>query len=143
MPNTLETVIAMLAATSIGAVWSSCSPDFGKKGVLDRFGQIEPKVLFCADGYTYNGKKFSSLERVKEILDTLKSVKRVVVTPFVQENPEIKEIKNAVLFEEYLEKNSSGITFVQLPFEHPVYIMYSSGTTGLPKCMVQSAGAFS
>ncbi len=138
MPNIYETVVAMLSATSLGAIWSSCSPDFGRKGVLDRFGQIEPKVLFTADGYYYNGKKYDSLERVREILKELPSIKRVVVVPFTGEKPDISGIPNAVFLDEYMEEGEE-IEFVQLPSDHPLYIMYSSGTTGLPKCMVQGA----
>ncbi len=138
MPNIYETVLAMLSATSLGAIWSSCSPDFGRKGVLDRFGQIEPKVLFTADGYYYNGKRYDSLERVREILKELPSIKRVVVVPFTQENPDISGIPNAVILDDYVEEGEE-VEFTQLPSDHPLYIMYSSGTTGLPKCMVQGA----
>jgi len=140
MPNMPETVVAMLAATSMGAVWSSCSPDFGIKGVLDRFGQIKPKVLFVADSYFFKGKRFDSLERVSEIIKELPSVERLVVVPYTVEKPEIKSLPNAVHYDEFKSGEAGEIEFEQLPFMHPLYIMYSSGTTGLPKCMVQCAG---
>ena len=138
MPNMSETIMAMLAATSLGAVWSSCSPDFGIKGVLDRFGQIEPKVLFTADGYSYNGKSFDSLGRIADIVKQLPSIQQVVVVPYTQEKPDISPIPRAVYFQDFLAPESDlTIDFVQVPADHPLYIMYSSGTTGLPKCMVQ------
>lgn len=141
MPNMPETVVAMLAATSLGAIWSSCSPDFGIDGVLDRFGQIKPKVIFTADGYWFKGKRLDSLERITKITGELPSIEKVVVVPYTQQQPDIKGIPNAVHYGEFKSAESGGtIAFEQLPFEHPVYIMYSSGTTGLPKCMVQSAG---
>ena len=141
MPNMHYTTIAMLAAASIGATWSSCSPDFGVKGVLDRFGQIKPKVLFTADGYFFKGNKIDSLKRIRDILSQIDSVEKVVVVPYTSQNPDISKVPNAVMFDNF-KSDQAGleIEFEQLPFDHPLYIMYSSGTTGLPKCMVQSAG---
>ena len=141
MPNMPETIIAMLAAASIGATWSSCSPDFGTKGVLDRFGQIEPKVLFTADGYFFKGKHFDSLEKISNIIKEIPSIEKVVVVPYTQKKPDIKGLSNGVHYKDFRSSESDlNIEFAQLPFDHPLYIMYSSGTTGLPKCMVQSAG---
>ncbi|MBU7006776.1 acetoacetate--CoA ligase [Phosphitispora fastidiosa] len=141
IPNTAETVIAMLAATSIGAVWSSCSPDFGIQGVLDRFGQIQPKVLFAADGYYYNGKRLDCLERVAGIIEQIPSIEHVVVIPFTGQAPDISALPKTALFEDFVfGEEGLEIEFAQLPFDHPVYIMYSSGTTGVPKCIVHGAG---
>ena len=141
MPNMPESIVAMLAATSIGAVWSSCSPDFGIKGVLDRFGQIEPKVLFCANGYFYNGKAFDSTERVAGILEQLPSIAKVVVVPYTEAAPAIDHVPGAVHYGAFKgDGPAPELTFEQLPFDHPLYIMYSSGTTGVPKCIVHGAG---
>jgi len=140
MPNIAETVIAMLATTSIGAIWSSCSPDFGINGVMDRFGQIEPKVLFSADGYFYNGKTCDCLERLATIVERIDSLRKVVVVPVLSEQPGIAGLGKAVLFNDYLDVTTSECQFEQLPFDHPLYIMYSSGTTGMPKCIVHGAG---
>ena len=141
MPNMVETVVAMLAATCIGAIWSSTSPDFGAKGVCERFGQIDPKVLFTADGYSYNGKLFHSLDRVRDVVQEINSLERVVVVPYISKDPEVSSIPNAVLYRQFLSKQQQWeITFEQLPFDHPVYILFSSGTTGVPKCIVHGAG---
>nr|WP_319494029.1 acetoacetate--CoA ligase [uncultured Desulfobacter sp.] len=139
MPNMPETIIFMLAAASIGAVWSSCSPDFGIKGVLDRFGQIQPKVLVAADGYFFKGKSLSCLARLSSIMSQIPSIKTLVVVPYLSESPDISGVPKAVRYDDFGVKHPD-MRFEQLAFDHPLYIMFSSGTTGLPKCMVQSAG---
>jgi acetoacetyl-CoA synthetase len=140
MPNIEETVVAMLATTSIGAIWSSCSPDFGINGVMDRFGQIAPKVLFAADGYYYNGKTCDSLERLAGIAEQIASLEKIVVVPLVSSAPDLSFATKAQRFDEFLDPAASSVDFAQLPFDHPLYIMYSSGTTGVPKCIVHGAG---
>ena len=141
IPNMPAATIAMLAASSLGAAWSSCSPDFGIKGVLDRFGQIKPKILFTANGYSFKGKNIDSLERIGDILKQLPSIEKVVVVPYTDPSPDISRVPKAVHYHDFKSPQAGlDIGFEQLPFGHPLYIMYSSGTTGLPKCMVQSAG---
>jgi acetoacetyl-CoA synthetase len=140
MPNMPESIMAMLGATSIGASWSSCSPDFGIKGVLDRFGQIRPKILFTADGYYFKGKAIDCLGRVAEITRAIPSIEKVIVVPYIRAGADLGSLRDAIHFDDFCANEASEIEFAQLPFGHPLYIMYSSGTTGLPKCMVQSAG---
>jgi len=141
VPNMPETVIATLAAASIGAIWSSCSPDFGPRGVVDRFGQIGPRVLFTADGYYYNGKAHDSLARVAEFLPELPTVERVVVFPYTRESPDLSALPDAVMLPDLIDRYPPrDIPFAELPFNHPLFIMFSSGTTGVPKCIVHGAG---
>ncbi|UCH07997.1 MAG: acetoacetate--CoA ligase [Deltaproteobacteria bacterium] len=141
MPNMMETAIAMLAATSIGATWSSCATDIGSGAALDRLGQIEPRVLFTVDGYFYKGKAFSTLSNAAEIARGIPSVEKVVVASYPEAKPDISEIPNGILWDDFLAQETGlAIEFEQLPCNHPVYIMFSSGTTGKPKCLVQGAG---
>jgi acetoacetyl-CoA synthetase len=139
MPNIPETIIAMLATTTLGAVWSSCSPDFGVQGLLDRFGQITPKVLICADGYRYSGKAIDCLARVRDIAQRIPSIQHVIIVPYLAERLDPSSVPRAVRWDS-LRRCGDAPVFVRMPFDHPVYIMYSSGTTGLPKCMVHGAG---
>ena len=141
MPNMPETGMLALAALSQGIVWSSCSPDFGVEGVLERFGQIEPKVLFCADGYRYNGEEHDSLERVRAIAEKLPQLRKIVVVPYLDPQVDVSDIAKAVTLPEWLRRFQPGdIAFAQLPFAHPVFILFTSGTTGKPKCIVHGAG---
>jgi acetoacetyl-CoA synthetase len=141
MPNLIETAIAMLAATSVGAVWSSCATDIGPQAALDRLGQIEPKVLFTVDGYFYKEKPFDTLGNAAEVAKAIPSLKKVVIVSYVGNKQDISNIPNAIHYEDFLSKGEEpAIEFEQLPADHPVFIMFSSGTTGKPKCMVQGAG---
>jgi len=140
MPNLMETTIAMLAATSVGATWASCGAELGASAALDRLGQIEPKVLFIADGYWYKGKIFNTLLKAEKVAKEIPSLEKVVVISYVQEKPDIRNIPKAIYYKDFLSsKEQNDIRFEQLPSDHPLYIMFSSGTTGKPKCMVQGA----
>ena len=140
IPNIPEAVIAMLATSAIGAIWSSASPDFGVKGVLDRFKQIKPKIVFASDGYYYNGKEFDSLEKLNNILKDLPSVEKTIIINQINNQKRTGLSFDFVNFDEFLSKSPDELHFAQLPFGHPLYIMYSSGTTGLPKSIVHSSG---
>ncbi len=142
LPNMPETIVAMLAAASIGAIFSSASPDFGVHGVLDRFGQIEPRVLIAVDGYYYDGKTIDCLEKLGEIAGKLSSVQRVVIVPYVHALPDLQGIRAAMTYADLVAPHAheTAIHFNPLPFDHPLYVMYSSGTTGVPKCIVHGAG---
>ena len=141
LPNMPEAVIAMLATASIGAIWSSASPDFGVQGVVDRFGQIAPKVLFSADGYFYGGKRHDSIRRLAPIAAKVPSIERIVVVPYTTHAPDVSAVEKAVTLDEFVAGHTpADIEFERLPFDHPLYIMYSSGTTGAPKCIVHGAG---
>lgn len=141
MPNMPETIIAMFATASLGAIWSSASPDFGVQGVIDRFGQIEPKVLIGVDAYYYGGKIVDCLEKIKEIQPALKGLEKTVIVPFVDEAPDVSALSNAVLSDDFIGDFKGGvIDFDRVSFNHPLVIMFSSGTTGVPKCIVHGHG---
>ncbi len=139
LPNCPQAIIAMLAATSVGAIWSSCSPDFGINGVVDRFGQIKPKVLFCADGYFYNGKRIDSLDAVAGVVKLIDSIAHTVVVPFTGDAVALPDLDGAIMWQDFAEPGAEA-EFIPVPFDHPLYIMYSSGTTGVPKCIVHGVG---
>ena len=140
MPNCVETVIAMLATSSLGGVWSSCSPDFGIQGAVDRFGQIAPRILFSADGYRYNGKACDSLDRASQIADAIPAIEAVVVVPKLSQAPDISRIEHARLWSECMTEDSRPLQFAPRQFNDPLFILYSSGTTGVPKCIVHGVG---
>ena len=144
MPNLPETVAAMLAGASLGAIWSSCSPDFGVQGVLDRFGQIAPKVIVTVDGYWYNGKAIPIAEKVAEIVAKLPTVERVVVVPYLGGDAgpgDLSALRGGIAWSAFLAPHAARpVAYAELPFAHPLYILYSSGTTGVPKCIVHGAG---
>jgi acetoacetyl-CoA synthetase len=140
VPNSEHAIIAMLAASALGAIWSSASPDFGAAGVLDRFGQIEPKIFVTVDGYRYNGKAIDIRDKVEAIRGELPSLARTVICPFLEAAPELGPVRNATLLSDYAAADGPLIKFEQMPFDHPLYILYSSGTTGKPKAIVHGAG---
>ncbi|MCB1189565.1 MAG: acetoacetate--CoA ligase [Leptospiraceae bacterium] len=141
MPNIPETIIAMLATTSLGAIWSSSSPDFGIQGIVDRFSQIKPKVLIASNGYYYKGKPIETIFKLQEIQRQIPCIQKIVLVNYLNKNTDVSKLAKTVFFSEFIStSDSKEVYFEKFPFSHPVYIMYSSGTTGLPKCIVQGSG---
>jgi acetoacetyl-CoA synthetase len=142
VPNHPDTIVSFLATASLGGIWSSCSPDFGERGILDRFGQIEPRVLIVCDGYFYNGKAIPLANKIDAVLKQLPSVEEVVIIDYIGTAPDIsRSLRNATAYDDFISgEKQEPIKFAQLPFDHPLYILYSSGTTGIPKCIVHRAG---
>jgi acetoacetyl-CoA synthetase len=140
LPNSPEALVAFLACASVGAVWSSCSPDFGTRGVVDRFQQIEPKVLFAVDGYSYGGKPYDRTSTVAQLQREMPSLERTVLVPYLSEAPDTGGLEEVVLWDELLERDGGELEFEPVPFDHPLWVLYSSGTTGLPKAIVQGQG---
>ncbi len=140
MPSCPETIILMLATTALGAIWSSCSPDFGIQGVLDRFGQIEPELLLAVDGYYYGGKTINCLKKIERIQQKIPSLKNTVIVPFANPQPDIRQLKSSTLWPDFCQQSNETVKIVPVEFNYPLFIMYSSGTTGEPKCIVHGHG---